>query len=70
MTRQSLPAQQRAALDYIEEHIEMHDQSPSYEEIGRAIGSKRQNVMVIIRALEEKGFIAREPYRRRSIVVV
>ena len=66
----ALPDQQKKALDYIILHIERHDQSPTLTEIGKAIGSKKQNVRVMIDALEEKGFISREPFKQRSIVVL
>ncbi len=65
----ALPKKQKEALDYIKVHIIAHDQSPTLEEIGDAIGCKKQNVRRLIAALEEAGHITREENKHRSIVL-
>lgn len=71
MTRPAyaLPKKQREALDYIRVHILAHDSSPTLEEIGEAIGSKKQNVRRLLTALEEHGFIKRDEFKHRSIIL-
>ena len=71
MTRPAyaLPKKQKEALDYIRVHILAHDASPTLEEIGNAIGSKKQNVRRLLAALEDHGFITRDPFKQRSIIL-
>ena len=71
MTRPAyaLPTKQKEALEYIKVHIIAHGQSPTLEEIGTAIGSKKQNVRRLLAALEDHGYITREENKHRSIIL-
>ena len=71
MTRPSyaLPTKQKEALEYIRVHISAYGQSPTLEEIGAAIRSKKQNVRRLLAALEEHGYITRDQNKHRSIIL-
>lgn len=71
MTRPSyaLPTKQKEALEYIGVHIKAYGQSPTLEEIGEAIRCKKQNVRRLLAALEEHGYITRDPNKHRSIIL-
>lgn len=65
----ALPKKQKAALDYIRVHILAHDESPTLEEIADAITSTKPNVRRLLDALEEHGFIKRDAFKHRSIIL-
>jgi len=65
----ALPTRQKETLDYIKVHILAHDQSPTYDEIAEAIGSRKQHVKVFCDELQKRGFITRSN-GHRSIVLV
>lgn len=69
MSDYALPTKQKEAFDYIKVHILAHGQSPTLEEIGEAIGSKKPNVRRLLISLEDKGLIRRNPFKQRSIVL-
>jgi repressor LexA len=66
-----LTKQQSKALKFINEKLKHDGFSPSYKEIGDAIGvSARSSVHQLVLGLEERGFIRRIPYRKRAIEVI
>ena len=68
--RFGLTAVQRQALDFIAARIALDGVSPSYREIGAALGLKNMSrVCAIVRALVERGYV-RHLTRSRSIRLV
>ncbi len=62
---------QRQCLDWITAFITKNRYSPSYEEIGAALGLKaKSGVHRIVVALEEQHKITRVPNRERSIEIM
>ena len=60
-----------ALLRFIEGFIEDHGWSPSFEEMGAALGLKsRASVFHRLNELEKRGFITRTPNLSRSVVVL
>jgi len=62
------PNQQRV-FRFIEEFIDRKGYAPTMDEIGRHLGVSKPTVQQYLRALEEKGAIARERYAHRSIEI-
>jgi repressor LexA len=57
---QDLSPRQRAMLDFIAAHVDQHGVSPTYRDIGAALGIKSTNgVSDHLKALERKGYIER-----------
>lgn len=66
-----LTKQQIALLAIIKEFIDRTGYSPSYDEMGRAMGLQgRGGVHRLVHGLQDRGFIALGHYRRRSITLV
>lgn len=69
--RHGLTSQQKALLDFIDDFINQNGFSPSYDEMREALGlHSKSGVHMLVKALEERGFIRRLPNRARSIEVV
>ena len=66
----NLPDGQRNALEYIKQHIEEHDQSPTYNEIAAALGIKPPSARDFVLALAERGFLTIIPGKQRSIYLL
>ena len=67
----ALTKRQRQVYDFIAEFIQANGYSPSFEEIGEALGlSSLATVHKHITNLEEKGFLRRDYNRSRSIDVL
>jgi len=62
-----LTPRQKEIYDFIRNYLEEHGYSPTYEEIGSALGICKVTVLAHLRRLERKGVLQREHYRRRSI---
>jgi SOS-response transcriptional repressor LexA len=61
---------QRETLDFIANHIDKHGYAPSVNDISREFGGLRcQAVVDRLRSLERRGFITRQRYKARSIVL-
>jgi repressor LexA len=64
-----LSERQRRILDFIQAYAERHGVSPSYREIGDAVGLKSISaVKYQVEQLQEKGFLARRDRMPRTIV--
>jgi repressor LexA len=67
----SLPARQREVLDVIRTWVERFGYPPSVREIGEAVGlTSTSSVAYQLRALEQKGYLRRDPNRPRAIGVL
>ncbi len=67
---ESITKRQQAVLDVIEEFIREKGYGPTVREICHALDlSSPSTVHVHLRALEDKGFIKRDPLKSRSIVL-
>ncbi len=65
---QGITRKQQRVLSFIQRYIFEHDSSPSYAEIGAAVGiASKSNVHRMVRALAERGAIDFLPGRNRSI---
>ena len=65
-----LTPRQREVFSWIKAFIRKNDMPPTVREIGRAFNIKSSSVFDLLRALERKGYITREPRKARSIVVI
>jgi SOS-response transcriptional repressor LexA len=65
-----LTRRQTDLLDYIKSHMKEHDISPSFEEMGAALGMSKSQVHRLVSSLEERGAISRPPHRARGIEIV
>lgn len=65
-----LSPRQRETLDWVKNFIHAKQMPPTVREIGEAFGIKGSSVFDLLRALERKGYITREPRKARSIVVL
>jgi SOS-response transcriptional repressor LexA len=71
MSRVGLSRRMAEARNFIAQFIDGHGFSPSYEEIGVALGlQNKSGVARIIDELEERGHIRRIPDKARSITIV
>lgn len=71
MSESGLTARQHALLLFIQRHIDARGHSPSFAEMGAALGSRsKSGITKAIEQLLERGYIARIPERWRSITVV
>ena len=62
---------QKEVLDYILAYWSEHGYSPSYDEIGVALGiSSKSNVHRLIYSLVNRGFLKNHPRKSRSLLVV
>lgn len=59
-----------AILDYIRRYTMEHRESPSYREIGAAIGRSQRTVNYHLQILEKDGIVAYEDSRIRSVYIV
>lgn len=66
-----LPIRQREVLDVIRKWVERFGYPPSVREIGEAVGlTSTSSVAYQLRALEQKGYLRRDPNRPRAIGVL
>ncbi|WP_291413997.1 transcriptional repressor LexA [Actinophytocola sp.] len=66
-----LPARQREVLEVIRTWVERFGYPPSVREIGEAVGlTSTSSVAYQLRALEQKGYLRRDPNRPRAIGVL
>jgi repressor LexA len=71
MTPAGTTKRQADALTFITGFIASHGYSPSYTEIGDALGIKgRGRIHELVAALEERGLVRKLPHRARSIAIV
>jgi repressor LexA len=69
--RRELTDRQRQILDYIADEVARRGYPPSVREIGEAVGlSSSSTVHSHLAALEEKGFIRRDPTKPRALEVL
>lgn len=69
--QRELTARQRQILDYIRSEIHRRGFPPSVREIGEAVGlSSSSTVHSHLAALEEKGFLRRDPSKPRALEVL
>jgi repressor LexA len=62
---------QKLVLEFVAKYCAEHGHSPSYQEIGDAVGlSSKSGVKRVIDALVERGRLETMPRRARSLVVV
>ncbi len=63
-----LTARQRQILDVIHAHLDEHGYPPSVREIGAAVGlTSPSSVHAQLHALEEKGYLKRDPTKPRAL---
>ncbi|WP_424185162.1 transcriptional repressor LexA [Actinokineospora sp. G85] len=68
---QELPLRQRQVLEVIRSWVQRFGYPPSVREIGEAVGlTSTSSVAYQLRALEEKGYLRRDPNRPRAIGVL
>jgi repressor LexA len=68
---ESLPERQREVLEVIRTWVERFGYPPSVREIGEAVGlTSTSSVSYQLRALEQKGYLRRDPNRPRAIGVL
>jgi repressor LexA len=68
---QELPIRQREVLEVIRQWVERFGYPPSVREIGEAVGlTSTSSVSYQLRALEQKGYLRRDPNRPRAIGVL
>ncbi|WP_146108387.1 transcriptional repressor LexA [Actinokineospora auranticolor] len=66
-----MPVRQRQVLEVIRSWVQRHGYPPSVREIGEAVGlTSTSSVAYQLRALEEKGYLRRDPNRPRAIGVL
>jgi repressor LexA len=69
--RTELPVRQREVLEVIRTWVERFGYPPSVREIGEAVGlTSTSSVAYQLRALEQKGYLRRDPNRPRAIGVL
>ena len=67
----ALNPRQREILEFLREHKRTHAYPPTVREIGQAVGlSSSSTVQNHLNALEQKGFIRRDPTKSRTVEVV
>jgi len=67
----ALNPRQREILEFLREHKRSHAYPPTVREIGQAVGlSSSSTVQNHLNALEQKGFIRRDPTKSRTVEVV
>ena len=59
-----------AIIDYIRQYTMQHRESPSYREIGTAIGRSQRTVNYHLQMLEKDGIVAYEDSRIRTVYIV
>jgi repressor LexA len=68
---ENLPIRQREVLEVIRQWVERFGYPPSVREIGEAVGlTSTSSVSYQLRALEQKGYLRRDPNRPRAIGVL
>jgi repressor LexA len=68
---EALPVRQREVLEVIRTWVERFGYPPSVREIGEAVGlTSTSSVAYQLRALEQKGYLRRDPNRPRAIGVL
>ncbi|WP_169514636.1 transcriptional repressor LexA [Actinokineospora enzanensis] len=66
-----MPVRQRQVLEVIRSWVQRHGYPPSVREIGEAVGlTSTSSVAYQLRALEDKGYLRRDPNRPRAIGVL
>jgi repressor LexA len=67
----ALNPRQREILEFLRDHKRSHAYPPTVREIGQAVGlSSSSTVQNHLNALEQKGFIRRDPTKSRTVEVV
>jgi repressor LexA len=67
----ALNPRQREILEFLRDHKRTHAYPPTVREIGQAVGlSSSSTVQNHLNALEQKGFIRRDPTKSRTVEVV
>ena len=67
----ALNPRQREILEFLRDHKRSHAYPPTVREIGQAVGlSSSSTVQNHLNALEQKGFIKRDPTKSRTVEVV
>lgn len=67
----ALNPRQREILEFLREHKRSHAYPPTVREIGQAVGlSSSSTVQNHLNALEQKGYIRRDPTKSRTVEVV
>ena len=68
---EALNPRQREILEFLRDHKRSHAYPPTVREIGQAVGlSSSSTVQNHLNALEQKGFIRRDPTKSRTVEVV
>jgi len=65
-----LTPRQQQIFDWMKGFIHQHRMPPTVREIGDAFGIKSSSVFDLLKALERKGYIRREPRKARCIVIL
>src|SRR5260370_9161649 len=69
--REAVNPRQREILEYLREQTRTRAYPPTVREIGQAVGlSSSSTVQNHLNALEQKGFIKRDPTKSRTVEVV
>ena len=64
----NLTRRQAQYLRKIEQLIEEYDHSPTYQDIGDAMGTTRQSVYKIVHQLEARGYLQKRPPGARNSI--
>ena len=67
--KKELTSRQQQIFEWIKNFIHTHRMPPTVREIGEAFGIKSSSVFDLLKALERKGCIKREPRKARFIVI-
>ena len=65
-----LTSRQQQIFDWMKGFIRQHRMPPTVREIGHAFGIKSSSVFELLKALERKGYIKREPRKARFIAIL
>jgi repressor LexA len=69
--RMGVTLRQKLVLEFVTKYCADHGHSPSYQEIGEAVGiASKSGVKRLVDALVERGRLENMPRRARSLVVV
>jgi len=66
----ALPARQKQVFDFIVRYIKKNKQSPTLLEISEGVGMKKQNAHKVVNVLQSKGFVSKDQFNHRSIVIL
>lgn len=65
-----LTSRQLQLLEFIDGFSEANGFSPSYEEMGKAMGSTKGMISMALERLKERGYVTSLPRQARSVLVV